>query len=41
MRSATIAVLVTLFAFAAFFGVMDYVLARCQQLVYETIMQVG
>lgn len=41
VRATTIVVLVTVFAFAVFFGVVDYILAWCQRLVYETFTQVG
>ena len=41
VRATTIVVLVTVFAFAVFFGVVDYVLAWCQRLVYETFTQTG
>lgn len=36
VRITTVVVLVTVFAFAVFFGVVDYILAWCQRLLYET-----
>lgn len=36
VRATTVVVLVTVFAFAVFFGVVDYVLAWGQRLLYET-----
>ncbi|MDE0109445.1 MAG: preprotein translocase subunit SecE [Bryobacterales bacterium] len=36
VRATTLVVLVTVFAFAVFFGVVDYVLAWGQRLLYQT-----
>ena len=36
VRATTLVVLVTVFAFALFFGVVDYVLAWGQRLLYQT-----
>ena len=36
VRATTIVVLVTVFAFAVFFGVVDYILAWGQRLLYQT-----
>ncbi|MXY67618.1 MAG: preprotein translocase subunit SecE [Acidobacteriia bacterium] len=36
VRATTLVVLVTVFAFAVFFGVVDYILAWGQRLLYET-----
>ncbi len=41
VRSTTLVVLVTVFAFALYFGIVDYILAWCQRLVYETFAQAG
>ena len=41
VRATTLVVLVTVFAFAVFFGVVDYVLAWGQRLVYQGLGQVG
>ena len=41
VRATTMVVLVTVFAFALFFGVVDYVLAWCQRLLYSTFTQAG
>lgn len=41
VRATTIVVLVTVFAFAIFFGIVDYFLAWGQRLVYETFTQTG
>lgn len=35
VRATTLVVLVTVFAFAVFFGVVDYILAWGQRLLYE------
>jgi len=36
VRATTLVVLVTVFAFAVFFGVVDYILAFGQRLLYQT-----
>jgi len=36
VRATTLVVLVTVFAFAVFFGVVDYILAWGQRLLYQT-----
>ena len=41
VRATTLVVLVTVFAFAVFFGVVDYVLAWGQRLLYQTFTQAG
>ena len=41
VRATTLVVLITVFAFAVFFGVVDYILAIGQRLVYQTFTQVG
>ncbi len=41
VRATTLVVLITVFAFAVFFGVVDYILAFGQRLVYQTFTQVG
>lgn len=41
VRATTMVVLVTVFAFALFFGVVDYFLAWGQRVVYSTFSQVG
>ncbi len=41
VRATTLVVLVTVFAFAFFFGVVDYALAWGQRLLYETFTQAG
>ncbi len=41
VRATTLVVLVTVFAFAVFFGIVDYVLAWGQRLVYQTLGQAG
>ena len=41
VRALTVVVLVTVFAFAVFFGVVDFFLAWGQRLLYETFTQSG
>ncbi len=41
VRATTMVVLVTVFAFALFFGVVDYFLAWGQRIVYSTFTQAG
>ncbi len=41
VRATTIVVLVTVFAFAVFFGIVDFFLAWGQRLLYETFTQSG
>lgn len=41
VRATTLVVLVTVFAFAVFFGVVDYILAWGQRLLYQTFTQAG
>lgn len=41
VRATTAVVLVCVFAFALFFGVVDYLLAWGQRLLYETFTQAG
>ncbi|MDE0103475.1 MAG: preprotein translocase subunit SecE [Bryobacterales bacterium] len=41
VRATTLVVLVTVFAFAVFFGVVDYFLAWGQRLVYQGLGQAG
>ena len=41
VRATTIVVLVTVFAFALFFGIVDYFLAWGQRLIYSTFSQAG
>ncbi|MCY4189573.1 MAG: preprotein translocase subunit SecE [Bryobacterales bacterium] len=41
VQATTLVVLVTVFAFAVFFGVVDYVLAWGQRLLYQTFTQAG
>ncbi len=41
VRATTVVVLVTVFAFAVYFGVVDYFLAWAQRLVYSTFAQAG
>lgn len=41
VRATTIVVLVTVFAFAVFFGIVDYVLAWGQRLLYSAFTQAG
>lgn len=41
VRATTMVVLVTVFVFALFFGVVDYLLAWGQRLLYSTFTQTG
>lgn len=41
VRATTAVVLVCVFAFAVYFGVVDYVLAWGQRLLYQTFTQTG
>lgn len=41
VRATTMVVLATVFAFAVFFGIVDYLLAWGQRLLYETFTQTG
>lgn len=41
VRATTAIVLVCVFAFAVFFGVVDYLLAWGQRVLYETFTQAG
>ncbi len=41
VRATTAVVLVCVFAFAVFFGVVDYLLAWGQRLLYQTFTQAG
>ena len=41
VRATTLVVLFTVFAFAVFFGVVDYMLAWGQRLLYQTFTQAG
>lgn len=41
VRGTTVVVLVTVFAFAVYFGIVDYVLAWGQRLLYSTFTQAG
>lgn len=41
VRATTAVVLVCVFAFAVFFGVVDYLLAWGQRLLYETFTRAG
>ena len=41
VRATTAVVLVCVFAFAVFFGVVDYLLAWGQRLLYQTFSQTG
>lgn len=41
VRATTLVVLVTVFVFALFFGVVDYVLAIGQRILYSTFSEAG
>ncbi len=41
VRATTMVVLATVFAFAVFFGIVDYLLAWGQRVLYETFTQTG